>query len=289
MTKVNRDQLFKRAFDDFILFICDKYYFKNWKLENKTKNKREQLHEYEFTIPKKIIDYTIDESYIDNEGVRHSKIDEIFNDQEIPNSEDFNNSLIYYFDDYKLIEKNKIVSYVDISDHKISEEGDFRLTIVVKYYKSYMPYHSGKLSLNKIIERNENLEKENKDLLMNNEIIEAAIQNISIRNEYLEVSNDWLTKRKIYLENQLKKTTKNMNTTIFKMEEKIRDLYNKLNDEHKEDCPVCLEKICTEALTVPYCCHYICIECYSRCNKCPLCRDNYVVKVTGSPITPLSL
>ena len=273
MPKLNRDKLFKRAFEDF---IYDNYYLRDCKLENTTKNIKNSYHEYEFIIPKRIIDYTIDNSYIDNDGVKHSSIDEIFNVQEIPNIDEFINIFVNHFDEYKLIENNKLVSYIDIENYEITTEGDFKLNIVVKYFKSHIPYPSNKPSIKNIVERNAILENENKELINKNELLQASYDNISIRNEHLEKSNEWFSNREKILERQKRLITKKMNDTISKMEEKIKDLYNKLGNEYKEDCPVCLEKISTDALTVPYCCHYICLECFIHCDKCPLCREFYL-------------
>ena len=37
-----------------------------------------------------------------------------------------------------------------------------------------------------------------------------------------------------------------------------------------------IEKIETNKLIVPGCCHYICVDCNNRCDKCPICREEYV-------------
>ena len=46
-----------------------------------------------------------------------------------------------------------------------------------------------------------------------------------------------------------------------------------------EDCPVCLDAIQKNNLYIPLCFHYICYDCSKRCDKCPLCREPYVLLV----------
>jgi hypothetical protein len=43
-----------------------------------------------------------------------------------------------------------------------------------------------------------------------------------------------------------------------------------------EDCPVCYDPIEKENIRIPLCFHYICSQCKSRCDKCPLCRESYI-------------
>ena len=56
-----------------------------------------------------------------------------------------------------------------------------------------------------------------------------------------------------------------------RIQEKISNMY-----ENNDDCPVCYEKIEKTNLIVPLCFHNICVSCYERCYKCPLCREAYL-------------
>ena len=51
-----------------------------------------------------------------------------------------------------------------------------------------------------------------------------------------------------------------------------------------EDCPVCLDPIATDNIIIPVCFHNICNACYTKCKKCPICRDKYI-KIHSRPIT----
>jgi len=51
-----------------------------------------------------------------------------------------------------------------------------------------------------------------------------------------------------------------------------------------EDCPVCLDPIATDNIIIPVCFHNICNACYTKCKKCPICRDKYI-KIPSRPIT----
>ena len=43
-------------------------------------------------------------------------------------------------------------------------------------------------------------------------------------------------------------------------------------------CPVCLEELTNETLCKPALCHNICVDCRPVCNKCPLCRNDWISK-----------
>ena len=56
---------------------------------------------------------------------------------------------------------------------------------------------------------------------------------------------------------------------------KVKELYE--NQEHKELCPVCYDKIESKNLYVPGCAHFLCQSCAEGCihstGRCPLCRE----------------
>ena len=56
---------------------------------------------------------------------------------------------------------------------------------------------------------------------------------------------------------------------------KVKELYE--NQEHKEQCPVCYDKIESKNLYVPGCAHFLCQSCAEGCihstGRCPLCRE----------------
>ena len=41
------------------------------------------------------------------------------------------------------------------------------------------------------------------------------------------------------------------------------------------NCPVCFDEIVPEELYMPVCSHHICKTCSDKCERCPLCRENY--------------
>ena len=56
---------------------------------------------------------------------------------------------------------------------------------------------------------------------------------------------------------------------------KVKELYE--NQEHKELCPVCYDKIESKNPYVPGCAHFLCQSCAEGCihstGRCPLCRE----------------
>ena len=49
-----------------------------------------------------------------------------------------------------------------------------------------------------------------------------------------------------------------------------------LRGSKKEECPVCYCDLHQDNLELPICTHGICKSCFTKCDKCPLCRTSYL-------------
>jgi hypothetical protein len=270
MSRYSRDQQFNNSFNDFMISMRDLYFpnLSEWFLESKTKNKSCSVHPYQLIIPRKIIDYTIDTSFLDENGIRQpSQI--VKKEQELPTITDFENYFNGYFNSYILTKSDKVVSYTSLYGSRFSENdeinGDLMTNIIVCYYKSYIPYPSKMQSHKQLLEYCNQLEISNNDFIEELEDKDAKILYLSIK----------FNKMKKQYDRNLKSSDMKRKGSIFKMQEKIKGFYSKLPLEELEECPVCYEKINVDILKVPGCCHYICQNCHEKCELCPICREKY--------------
>ena len=262
-----RDNQFLIAFDDFINYITEHHYplMFEYKIDSITPNKTYKHHTYNLRIPKKILSYSIasNDKNIVNENV--------YTEQELPDSEDLKNHFFTYFDKYSLVVDNKKMSYMDIFDHEIDDLDsddhsidDLNLVIFVYYHKSHMPFPVVLTKMEELIKRNDELEKKNRDLELSlDHVIEQAEE---------QIHNNNILRRRMRRE---RRETHDKYLLLFeKMQQKFREYYDSC--DKKEDCPVCYETMDTSKLIVPTCTHFICTDCNERCDKCPLCRETYV-------------
>ena len=270
MPRYTRDQQFVTAFDAFMVSMKDLYYpnLSEWSLESKTDNKCCSTHPYQFTIPRKIIDYTIDSPFIDENGVQRPN-QVVKKNQEVPSIPEFEKYFHGYFDNYLLSKSDKIVSYTSLYGSHFSDNdevnGDLITNIVVCYYKSYIPYPSKMQSYKQLFEYCNQLESSN-----NHFIEELEEKNMRILNLRMKVD-----KMKKQYKRNLEYTELKRKEAILKMECKIKSFYSKLPLDELEECPVCYENIGIDVLKVPGCCHYICKDCHNKCENCPICREKY--------------
>jgi hypothetical protein len=262
MPKTRHDQ-FLIAFDDFINYITEHYYplMIEYKIECITPNKTYKHHTYNLHIPKKILAYSIssnDENIV-NENV--------YTEQELPESEDLKTHFFNYFNKYDLVVDNKKLSYMDIFDHEIYglDSDDLNLVIFVYYHKSHIPFPVVLTKMEELIKRNTELEKKNRNL-------ELSVDHFIEQVEEQLHNNNILRKR---LRRERRETRDKYLLLFEKMQQKFREYYD--SSDKKEDCPVCYETMDTTKLIVPTCVHFICSDCRQHCNNtCPLCRDTYV-------------
>jgi len=64
-----------------------------------------------------------------------------------------------------------------------------------------------------------------------------------------------------------------LNKTIESWKKAYRELY--LKSFKQEECPVCYCCLQKDNMELPICAHGICNSCFTKCDKCPLCRTVY--------------
>lgn len=167
----------------------------------------------------------------------------------LPSTSDFINNMKEYFEPYILYGHYRIkMSYIKI----ITEpSNDYVSTIdfEIYYFRDHLPFP---LQLS---------------------VPEQLIQNIeTLTTEIHEQGNELNRMRRKYKteKERLKRVQQNI-------QNKMQIMYNQ--QEILDDCPVCMEPIQKNNLYVPICFHNICKDCSKRCEKCPLCRERYVVFV----------
>jgi hypothetical protein len=265
MPKTRHDQ-FIIAFNNFINHITEHHYplLFEYKLECITPNKTYKHHTYNLRIPKKILAYSIESN---DENIVNENV---YTDQELPDSEDLKTHFMNYFNKYALVINNVKMSYMDIFDYEIINDSDdhsiddLNLVIFVYYHKSHIPFPVVLTKMEELIKRNDELEKKNKDL-------ESSIDHFIEQIED-QIHNNNILRRRMRRE---RRETRDKYLLLFeKMQQKFREYYD--SSDKKEDCPVCYETMDSTKLIVPTCTHFICNDCNERCDKCPLCRENYV-------------
>lgn len=167
----------------------------------------------------------------------------------LPSTSDFINNMKEYFEPYILYGHYRIkMSYIKI----ITEPSNNYITTIdfeICYFRDHLPFP---LQLS---------------------VPEQLIQNIeTLTTEIHEQGNELNRMRRKYKteKERLKRVQQNI-------QNKMQIMYNQ--QEILDDCPVCMEPIQKDNLYVPICFHNICNDCSKRCEKCPLCRERYVVLI----------
>lgn len=265
MPKLTRDQQFKICFNEFMDSTCDIHYpdLKEWSLQDLTKNKSSSIHQYQFKIPKKRVIYTIDAHTDPITGIRQPGAF-VEGDQEIPEIPDFSSKFLAYFEKFMLwSDLGNLISYTTLFRVVKKDNGELDAIVKVSYYKSHLPYPSKNKTDEQIRDRCNFLESEN--TILNNSIFDLNLIKYNQKNEIKQL-------KKRLSESKVESILK-IRKTIDKMESKIKELYKELGKQ--DECPVCYECIKSDVLVTPGCCHYICGDCYDRCDICPICRDKY--------------
>lgn len=262
-----RHQQFVIAFNDFVIDITQEHFplLFEYKLECITPNKTYKHHTYNLHIPKKILACSVESN---DENIVNENI---FIEQELPDSEEFKNHFFRYFEKYSLVNDNIKVSYMDIFDYEICDNDSINhsihhlnFVIFVYYHKSHMPFPVVLTKMEELIKRNDELEKKNRDL-------ELSVDHFIEQAEEQFYNNNILRRR---MRRERRELHDKYLLLFEKMQQKFREYYD--SSDKKEDCPVCYETMESSKLIVPTCTHFICNSCNERCDKCPLCRETYV-------------
>ena len=255
MPKITRDELFHRAFaeflDDFEVTTHNgenrQYSIQTYTLTNTTNNKTQVMHDYQLIIPKEIVIAYRDITQSQDIGEELWENSEpIYTQHDVPLLNDFIKSFNSHFYPYRLYVQNSLMSHIRISHNTANLPiSAAPISIQVIYYKTHTPYPRPLT------------EREEKD----NEI------------KYLTDMVASKNKKIGTLRNILNRERKRAEHNYKRMQHMLRKQYAD-TDTHIE-CPVCFDEICPDKLIIPSCCHSICLTCVAKCDTCPLCRDEY--------------
>ena len=268
MPKQTREELFNNALATFLVDfeVTDginnkRCIITKYDLTGKTVNKSCCIQNYELKIPNKIVlgyqdIYTVDQET--NNIWEDSQ--PIYGFQDIPPIQQFIESFDKYFKQFRLYINHQVVSHIYISNvWKPTSIDNEILKLKVVYHKSHTPFPRPLTEL----------EEKNKEIVRLTEIVDDYEDNMD------DLTNKFsIVQKKLYkLKKENDKNTER-NALNYKRTQTVwREMYKKQNEF--QPCPVCYETIEPDALIVPNCTHMICDTCVRKCDKCPLCRDNY--------------
>jgi len=292
MPSLTRDQKFKKSFPLFFNYLCSQLseetqgseILQEYELKNIPYTSNQKIlgtAHYELCFPRKIVDYHIDTFLADNQG-NITPPGPVMKNQFIPEFSLFRRIFIDYFSEYYISRSDGLcMANVGIDSHfyenkndgtviksdfvtsSIRSNYDLKINLYVNYYKSELPFPTPLTTKQEFQKKCIELEKKNRELSTNfNSLNEVYHENLNTYNTLRRVMR---TERKD-IENKYK-------SMFEKMQRKFAEYYSQVKE--KDDCPVCYEIIESNKLKVPGCCHTICTDCSSKCNKCPICREQY--------------
>lgn len=237
MTIKTRDEKFKDSFSVYMnnLEINNIRYNLDYSLINKTSNKTRCVHEYKLEI------FGTAESLF-NTGENVVDI--------LPTTNDLVQHMENYFEPYEISGvlsggRRQKLSYIYVYTRSNEQEIVSSLEFDVVYHKDHLPFPVTLTELEKC----------------HNEILEWKDKADLYKRRYDVYKRKYLTERD---------HIKNIQT---RLQDKMSKIYAETTV--LQDCPVCYEPIQKENIRIPLCFHYICSNCRSRCDKCPLCREKY--------------
>jgi hypothetical protein len=288
MPRLTRDQQFQKSFKEFFdNRICTYYPIQEYSIQSITENKNLSEQQYVLHIPRNIVDYHIDVFTVNSDGTVHPP-GPIMKKQYVPSCYDLIERFENHFEQYKLQNQLRTLSFVNVSDYfyekddiivpsdiidtELQENGepesifyhyDLKFRFLVVYHKSHLPFPVPLTTKDQFEQQCKKLEDRN---------IELCINLKTITNMYQEKEEQYdVLRRKIRVDRRNLETK--YRTLFDKMQKKFAEYYSLMDS--KDDCPVCYETIEASKLKVPGCCHTICTDCSSRCNSCPICRESY--------------
>lgn len=270
MPKQTREKLFNNALATFLadFEVTDginnnRCIITKYELTCKTVNKSGCVQDYELKIPNKIV-LGYQDIYTVNDETNDIWEDSqpIYGVQDVPTIHQFIESFDKYFKQFRLYINNRVNSYIYISNLCESKDNSMDneiLKLRVIYHKSHTPFPRPLTEL----------EEKNKEIDRLTELVDEYEENMDDLTHRFSIVQKKLYKLKKENENKIERNTINYQRT-----QKVwREMYTKLNEF--QPCPVCYETIEPDTLIVPNCTHMICDTCVRKCDKCPLCRDNY--------------
>lgn len=259
MPKVQRTAQFRDAITSFMSHIfVDTGILQTWSMYLITENTKKNKHDYILTLPYAYPAYTLEKEVVRADGtVQHPG--QVYLPQQRPPVEDFCNAFSDYFERFRYVERGRVLSSIELGEIVQNDEmDDMSIHFQVVYYKSYQPYPI-KLT------REQELEAE--IYRMRDHCLSSSIVNNNLTQTIYHMSQ----------------TMYQYTADIAAYAEKCRKLELALQKNaiaayrmtEPTNCPVCFDEIIPEELYMPVCSHHICKTCSYKCERCPLCRENY--------------
>ena len=288
MPRLTRDQQFQKSFKEFFdNKICTYYPTMEYSIQSITENKNLSEQQYVLHIPRNIVDFHIDVFTVSSDGTVRPP-GPIMKKQFIPSCYDLMERFEIHFDKYQLRNQLRSLSFVKVNDYCYEKDGiivpseiidtevqendhdesmfnqyDLKFRFLVVYHKTHLPFPVPFTTKDQFEQECKKLETRNTELIINLKTVTAMYQ------EKEEQYN--ILRRKMRIE---RRNIENKYQTMFdKMQKKFAEFYSEKSVQ--DDCPVCWEKIDSTKLKVPGCCHTICTDCSGRCDRCPVCREQY--------------
>jgi len=280
--KSSRTEHFRKMFENYVseYFYQSREICTNWELVLLTKNSRKNIHEYQLVIHAKYVAYVLEKQIVLNDGTKEGP-GEMYLSQRIPNMAPFVQEASTYFAKFHHIKHNKCLAGVQIGDVFIHpENGDHMIPITIIYHKNQDPYPgiplTQKQELDIVLDENKQLEKRLKQT--ENELSHAKDIMLSViakEEQLMKMFEHRMMENSRELDLMHNKNKKQQ-IKLSKWERAFQKMSKEMyaTREH-ENCPVCYDEITGENLYANVCGHNICIECNSKCTKCPLCREEY--------------
>jgi hypothetical protein len=262
---LSRVDQFYEVFEEF---ITTQFMYKGklrvWSLNLLTKNTRKNIHDYQLVLPSKYLAYHVDKAIMLADGSTEGP-GAIYLHQEMPTMQDFMGEATAYFGKFVYTENGKIVSGVRFGipkEEAEKEDGSKVIDIQVVYHKKYHPYPVP-------LTREQELEIQ---------LMRAERRAADAEDNYQMMLGICERERGDYT--SIIQSQHRINNALIDRLDKLVNVFRKMAkdayaQEEPQDCPICLEPIALENLHVTLCGHRVCTVCNARCDKCPLCREDY--------------
>jgi len=249
----------------FRAFITNQFIYtgklRTWSLNLLTKNTKKNIHDYQLVFPQKYCAYYLDKEVKLADGTSEGP-GAIYLPQEIPPIQDFISEATAYFGEFAYVEKGVLMSGVILGGHSEQENGNQSLDVRVVYHKKYQPYPVP-------LTREQELEIK---------LMEAERRAADAEDNYQCMLGIYEREREDYIA-IIQEQHRGRNALVDKLDKLAgvfrRTAIDAYAKEEPQDCPICLEPIALENLHVTLCGHRVCTVCNARCDKCPLCREDY--------------
>jgi len=259
MPKVHRTTQFRDAMTTFMYHVfVDIGILQTWSMDLLTENTRKNKHDYILTLPYAYPAYILEKEQLRADGTVQPP-GQVYLPQQRPPVDDFCNAFFDYFHRFRYVERGRVLSSIELGEIVQTDEmDDISIHFQVVYYKSYQPYPIK---------------------LTREQELEYEIQRMRDHCLSAGIANNNLTQTIYHMSQTMYQYTAEIEAYAEKCRKLEQALQKNAISAYKmampTNCPVCYDEILPEQLYMPVCSHHICKTCSDKCERCPLCRENY--------------